>query len=49
MEARSYQIEAEVERHPVPGFFASYMHVLVPMGIMATALLLVAFVPLLLG
>ncbi len=38
--------EARVEEDPVPGFFASYEHVLLPAGVMAVALLIVAFVPL---
>jgi len=40
--------EAEVERDEARGIWGRYQHVLVPMGIMATALLLVAFGPLVL-
>ncbi len=40
--------EARVEDEPVEGgFFARYEHLLLPVGVMGTALLLVAFVPLL--
>jgi TRAP-type C4-dicarboxylate transport system permease large subunit len=41
--------EAHVEDEAEQGFFARYLHVLVPMAIMATTLLIVAFGPLLLG
>ncbi len=38
---------ARVEDHPVEGgFFFQYEHILIPMAVMATALVLVAFVPL---
>jgi TRAP-type C4-dicarboxylate transport system permease large subunit len=38
---------AMVENDPVEGgFFAQYEHILIPMGVMATALILVAYVPL---
>jgi TRAP-type C4-dicarboxylate transport system permease large subunit len=39
--------DAMVEEHPNDSFGQRYLHVLVPMGIMALTLLLVAFVPLL--
>jgi len=41
--------DAMVEDEPREGFFQRYLHVLVPMAIMATTLLIVAFGPLLLG
>ncbi len=41
--------EARVEEHAEDGFFARYMHILVPMAIMATTLLIVAFGPLIVG
>jgi TRAP-type C4-dicarboxylate transport system permease large subunit len=41
--------DAMVEDEPQASFFARYMHVLVPMAIMATTLLIVAFGPLLVG
>ncbi len=41
--------DARVEDHPEAGFFQRYLHVLVPMAIMATTLLIVAFGPLILG
>jgi len=41
--------QAEVEQDDVTGFFGRYLHVLVPMAIMGSTLLIVAFGPLLLG
>jgi len=41
--------DAMVEDEPQQGFFATYMHIIVPMAIMALTLVVVAFGPLLVG
>ncbi|MCA9491897.1 MAG: hypothetical protein KC621_18320, partial [Myxococcales bacterium] len=37
--------ESYVERYPVEGFFRTWEHLIVPVSVMATSLVIVAFAP----